>query len=214
MYCWLVRLKISLRVVYGVHEPLGSGTSRCVFPPVVSTPIWVRSRTGRGMSRRRGLATLGPWSKGRSALPLVGPQAWTELVTASCNEGFADMAPVGRYKPKAFGFHDMTGDVWEWLADCHERSYANVPRDGSALARRQLHRVQHPWRLLALRPSESAVRRPERRSAGHTLRRHWSARRLRSDAVTERAGLTLARIRGSAARRTRPVSRFLLGVGR
>ena len=53
--------------------------------------------------------------------------------TLRCDDGYAMLAPVGQFQPNAFGVYDMTGNVWEWLADCYAPSYANAPRDGSAL---------------------------------------------------------------------------------
>ena len=39
---------------------------------------------------------------------------------------------MGSFEPSAFGVHDMHGNVWEWVEDCWNESYAGAPSDGSA----------------------------------------------------------------------------------
>ena len=40
--------------------------------------------------------------------------------------------PVGRYASNRFGLHDVHGNVWEWVEDCWNGSYAGAPADGRA----------------------------------------------------------------------------------
>ena len=49
-----------------------------------------------------------------------------------CRDGYAFTAPVGSFKPNAFGLYDINGNVWEWTADCHNESYTGAPTDGRA----------------------------------------------------------------------------------
>ena len=71
------------------------------------------------------------------------------------HDGYAFTAPVGSFKPNAFGLHDMLGNAWEWTADWHDENYyaqspladPQGPADGSVRVRRG--GSWHTWPLYA-----------------------------------------------------------------
>ena len=50
-----------------------------------------------------------------------------------CRDRFDEQtAPVGSFAANPFDLHDVLGNVWEWVEDCWNGSYAGAPLDGSA----------------------------------------------------------------------------------
>ena len=85
-----------------------------------------------------------------------------------CDDGFAFTSPAGGFRPNGYGFHDMLGNVFEWVEACWSDSYGGAPSNGIArldgdCTRRVLRGgswINHPWQVRSA--SRLAYRMTER----------------------------------------------------
>ncbi|MCG8426735.1 MAG: formylglycine-generating enzyme family protein [Chromatiales bacterium] len=130
----------------GRDRPDDQGWGRGYRPAVnvswedaVAYTKWLSQRTGQ----RYRLPTDAEWEY--AARGGTESRFWwgqkVELDMANC-EGCGSLwdgsksAPVGRFSANPFGLHDTAGNVFEWVADCWNDSYADAPEDGSAMQTR------------------------------------------------------------------------------
>ena len=100
--------------------------------------LWLSQETGE----RYGLLSEAEWEYAARA-GTTGARYWGGRSSeqcgyangydgGSCDDGFANTAPVGRFAPNPWGLYDMLGNVWEWTEDCWHPGYRGAPSDGSA----------------------------------------------------------------------------------
>jgi formylglycine-generating enzyme required for sulfatase activity len=87
---------------------------------------------------RAGSGASQPWTDSAAACTIANiadqsaAQHYPGWKVDPCSDGYVYTAPVGTFKPNAFGLYDMLGNVAEWVQDCWHDDYQGAPTNGSA----------------------------------------------------------------------------------
>jgi formylglycine-generating enzyme required for sulfatase activity len=117
---------------------------------------WLKKATGKSYrlpseaeweyAARAGTRTARHWGDGRdeaclyaNAVDLTAARHYgfenkPDYSYFSCADGYVHTAPVGSFRPNAFGLHDMLGNAWEWTGDCWNETYNGAPTNGDVWA--------------------------------------------------------------------------------
>lgn len=57
---------------------------------------------------------------------------WPNWAASDCDDGWVHTAPVASYAADAFGLHDVSGNAFEWTADCWNPDHRGFAPDGGA----------------------------------------------------------------------------------
>ena len=114
---------------------------------------WLAQTTGKAyrlpseaeweFAARAGTTTSRYWGEVRTAACTYGNVADLTLADAlqldrrpqftfRCTDRHVYTAPVGSFRPNAFGLHDMLGNVWQWVEDCVNPDLEGQPARGEA----------------------------------------------------------------------------------
>jgi formylglycine-generating enzyme required for sulfatase activity len=113
---------------------------------------WLSRKTGRRYyipaeaqleyASRAGARTLYPWGdkvedvcRYANVADATLAAKHTGRAAVSCTDGHLYTAPVGSFAANPWGFHDLTGNVWEWGADCWYPSHIHKTQDGGPAAK-------------------------------------------------------------------------------
>ena len=147
-----------------------------------------------------------------TALERQKPEGWQDgWVLNACDDGQARTAPVGAFKPNAFGLHDMLGNLSEWVEDCYNKFYEGAPDGRSRLDDGRLSPARGPRRQLEQLSGGGSLGPPQWRPA--LASQHDRRFSRRPDAAVRPAHRTLVAHRLRQLRRCRRARQRSPGVG-